>query len=220
MYTDDPQYTSYWCEGSQWSCPLYFTGGGAGAPGVVVGIKYGGCSGTDITNNSSNPQPVVVGQQIMLCGSFTLPSGVTANYYSWSIPGDTTNPPTAVGNYIANTSGGSVTPTTVTEQTTTFYFVAPGNSLKVSFTLGYGNALAATATTSLNVSGPTAANIMTSHVGKVAITTVAGQPALQFGTLSASNAGILFTPSATPPTGSSNNFVWALLSKLAENTGR
>jgi hypothetical protein len=32
---DEPQYTSYWCEGSSWSCPLYVTTPQGSAPGTV-----------------------------------------------------------------------------------------------------------------------------------------------------------------------------------------
>lgn len=34
----EPEYTSYWCEGSQWSCPLGYVSGSGQSPGTVVAV--------------------------------------------------------------------------------------------------------------------------------------------------------------------------------------
>lgn len=48
-YTDIPLYTNYWCEGSQWICPLYYSGASAGALGNVVSVTI---NSADVTQDA------------------------------------------------------------------------------------------------------------------------------------------------------------------------
>jgi hypothetical protein len=176
-----------------------------GAANVAPKILFGGCSGTDITNNSANPQPVVVGQQIALCASY---GGVSASSQSWSVPG------TIVGGFtVAPTllSGGPTT-ATVNQQSTVFYWVTSGNSQTVTFTLNYGTNQVAKAQAMFNIAGPSpspaGAPFVTTQLGQVAINPASPYPLLQFGSTAGSNIGILFTAAANQPAGYSWSFKW------------
>jgi hypothetical protein len=81
-------------------------------------ILLGGPGGTDITNK---PQSVVVGQQIILYGDY-LPSGVTVNSQSWSVPG------TIVGGFNGVVTNGGSTTADLSQRSTTFYWVTAANS--------------------------------------------------------------------------------------------
>jgi hypothetical protein len=180
------------------------------APAAVTPkILLGGSNGTDITGTT---QSVVVGQQIILYGSYSLPSGVSANYYSWSVPGSTSNPPTAIGNFVidANSGTGSTTSVPVTQQQPTFYFVAPGNSQTVSFTLGYGNNQSASAGATFNVVGPTSVSVST-PLGQWQINSNSSGFELDFGFPLPPDQGIQFNGQATSPSGHAGTYEWAQL---------
>ena len=153
------------------------------------------------TNIAGTTQSAVVGQQIALTSSYTLPSGVTVSSRSWSVSG------TTVGGFSTGTNGGPVA-TTFTLDSTTFYWVAAGNSLSVKFTLNLSNGQSPSASATFNVVGPTAPNVATS-TGQVIVTT-SPPLVLRFGASNA-NPGIRFTASATPPSGYFNTFVWVQL---------
>src|SRR5260370_33189191 len=60
------------------SCPSTPSGGDNVTPKILLG----GPNGTDITNTT---QSVVVGQQIVLYGSYGLPSGATVQSQGWTL---------------------------------------------------------------------------------------------------------------------------------------
>lgn len=184
------------------------------APATVTpAILLGGSSGTDITDTTQN---VVAGQQIVLYGKYTLPSGYTFSSQSWTVPGTGSTPPTAISNFTVGsdfTSGGpvSLTSSRLSQQTVTFYFVAAANSQQVTFTLNYvdnqSHNQTATATATFNIAGPSNSGVAT-QLGQVAINP---GPYLQFGSTSGSNIGINFTASANQPAGYSPVFKWVNL---------
>ncbi|HKW58074.1 MAG TPA: hypothetical protein VJN42_12020, partial [Candidatus Acidoferrum sp.] len=200
---------------SKYSCPI-MQRHSRGAANVKPKILLGGSNGTDITNTTQN---VVVGQQIILYGSYALPSGSTFTNQSWTIPNawtDTSQPQTTVVggfNVASDFSTGGPTPvTTTTQRTTTFYWVAAASSQTITFTLNYkdanGTVQHAAATTTFTVNGPTSLVIQTPE-GQI---TVNPGPVLQFGGPNSNPTdGITFSASATPPTGFSNSFFWAQL---------
>ena len=150
-------------------------------------------SNTNITNTT---QSAVVGQQIALTASYTLPSGITLNSQSWSIPG------TIVAGYSASSSSGSVaTNVSTNQQSITFYWISSGNSQNVTFTLNLSDGSSPKATATFNVGGSTAS--MSTATGSVGI--FAG-PVLGFGP-----TGIAFNPTVTTPTGDSGQFKWVQL---------
>lgn len=76
--------TSTWASIQQWrphsfSCPITVVRPGGG-DNVTPQIHQGSCSGTDITGTT---QSVVIGQQIALCATYNLPSGVSITQQSW-----------------------------------------------------------------------------------------------------------------------------------------
>jgi hypothetical protein len=161
---------------------------------VMPKILLGGSNGTDITGTT---QSVVVGQQIVLYGSYTLPSGITVTSQAWTVPGAT------VGGFNTALTNGGSTATNFSQQSTTFYWVVPATSQQVTFTLNLSNNTSPKVTATFNISGPTLAGV-TTQLGQVVITS---EPALSLGNYP-SIAGIQLTASATPPTGYSNSFEW------------
>ncbi|MGC1619392.1 MAG: hypothetical protein WA765_12960 [Candidatus Acidiferrum sp.] len=131
----------------------------------------GGASGTNITGQTIN---VVVGEQIVLYASY---GSLSATSQSWNIPGYNSNPPTAISNFVVNfstptSSGGPValTAALLGQQSASFYFVAPGNSQLVTFTLHYnvnGTAQTGKALVTFNVAGPTSVSVSPSPRGSV-----------------------------------------------------
>jgi hypothetical protein len=208
------------CSDQYTNCPTFYPT--ADAPGTVVGILSGSCSGSDVTNKT---QTVVVGQQIILCGSYALPSGVPQHFFSWSIPGSTANPPTAIANFTASAAGSTVTSVTVTQQSTTIHFVSAGNSIVVAFTLGFGNAQSLTAQTTYTVNAPSPASptVTLPAGGRFYIDTLTGctgkpsGPYLIFGNISGpvpgcagtytGAAGIAFSPPTTTTPAGTFSFV-------------
>jgi len=185
----------------------------AGDITVTPKILLGGSNGTDITNTT---QSVATGQQIVLYGSYTLPSGFTFTSQSWTIPGTGSTPPTAISNYtyasdFSNGGPVTLTSTQLSQRTVTFYFVAAANSQQVTFTLNYkdnlNNSQSTAVTATFNIAGPTSSGV-TAQLGQVAINS---GPYLQFGSTSGSNIGIQFTASVTQPGGYSPVFKWVNL---------
>ena len=135
----------------RFTCPLNQRSPSGGDNVASVKILLGGSSGTNITNTT---QSVVVGQQIVLYASISLPSGGTATSYSWSIPG------TIVAGYSASNSSGSVnTNVTLNQQSATYYWVFAASSQNVTFTLNYqdstGHSQSANAQATFNIAGAT-----------------------------------------------------------------
>ncbi len=170
---------------------------------ISIAIMFGG---SDITNTTVN---VVLGQQIALTADYELGDDDQSAGENWSIGG------TTVGGW---TPGSQPSTVTTNQDTTTFYWIASGNSLTVTFTLQLvdNNPLQASAT--FNVAGPTSPGIQvtpgTVNVGphpNVTGTT------LQLGG-SSQNLGIQFQASATPPQGYQNTFVWAQIIKTVTFT--
>jgi hypothetical protein len=181
-------------------------------------------NGANVAGKTTN---VVVGQQIKLTGQVPTQACMTVMSQKWSLP--TGN---AVGGYTATLSLGTAL-ALPTDTTTTiygpFYWVTSGTfTMTYQYTLTNGET-SPLSTATFKVATPSGGKMTTTHVGKVSIQTINGSPHLQFGTVSASNAGVLFTPSATPPSGYSNTFVWVQLisqdsitangKPCAENTG-
>ena len=121
-------------------------------------IQFGG-------NNVSGTTNVVVGQQIALTASVSLPACMTFSSQSWSIP-----PGTAVGGYvnaagtgIPDTNGGQVKALPPKDTTDplplgyTFYWVYPGSSFNMAYQYtmsgGFGSVNSPVATATFSVSG-------------------------------------------------------------------
>jgi hypothetical protein len=73
---DDPQYTSYWCEGSSWACPLYVTSGSAGAPGGVT-PKITSVEPDLVVVGTTVPTLTIQGTGFGSSPTVSLPQGVT-----------------------------------------------------------------------------------------------------------------------------------------------
>ena len=152
--------------------------------------------GTNITATLS----VYVGQEISLSSSVSLPSGLVVTSSSWSPSG------TYVGGYDTSSQGQVVVPT-LTQTSTKFYWVYPGQSLtaKYSYCMN-NNQCSSPVQATFNVSGPTSPSV-SAPTGQMNV--LAG-PKLQFGGTS-TNIGIKFTASATLPSGNSGAYSWAQL---------
>jgi len=180
---------------------------------VTPSILLGGCSGTNITNTT---QSVVVGQQIVLCASYTLPSGSSVQSQSWTIPGTGSNPPTAISNFtyaVDYSSGGPVllSSSQLSQQSVTFYFVGAGSSLQVQFTLTLNDESQHSATATFNVSAPTSAGISVSPLGQLQFVNNGTTNALiEFGS-PLGTAGIQLTGQGSAPPNDSGAYVWGQL---------
>ena len=151
-------------------------------------------NGNDITGTT---QPVVVGQQIPLQASFSLPAGVSISSQSWSVSG------TTVGGYNASTNSGQTVSTNFTQQSTTFYWVTAQTGATVTYTVNLSDGAQASATATFNVSGPT----------NVTVTATAGTVVIQYNDEmsfgdSSGTPGMSFQASATMPTGTPGTFSW------------
>lgn len=175
----------------RFTCPLNTRSPSGGDNVASVKILLGGSSGTNITNTT---QSVVVGQQIVLYASISLPSGGTATSYSWSIPG------TIVAGYSASNSSGSVnTNVTLNQQSATYYWAYAASSQNVTFTLNYndstGHSQSANAQATFNVTGPTGGSMPTTAYTQVTIanlssgTGCSAGPYLVYGNLTGSCNG-------------------------------
>jgi hypothetical protein len=192
------------------SCPTYSPQQSAPAT-VTPTILLGGSNGTDITNTTQN---AVVGQQIVLYGSYTLPSGYTFSSQSWMIPG------TTVGGFTTTSNSGGPTPTDFSQQSNTFYWVVAGNSQQVTFTLNYvdnqSHNQTATATATFNVAGPT--NVQIQFVAQGApqfLNNGTTNASIEFGDPTGTS-GIQWTASATSPSQVAGTYRWAQI--IANNS--
>jgi hypothetical protein len=158
-------------------------------------ILMGGCSGTDITGQTES---VVTGQQIALCAEYSLSGGTTLASQSWSVPG------TTVGGFNAGTSGG-YTGTTFNQESTTFYWLAPGGSLRVLFTLNLTDGASASTVATFNVAGPTGVSA-TASLGHWEIL---GGDMLALGSNTVGDLGIQINAGATSPSGEQGTYEWA-----------
>ena len=105
---------------------------------------------------------VVVGQQIQLTAQW--PAGVSVSNPTWSQP-----PGTAVADYIASTSGGSVTTlTTTTSSTYRFYWADAGNSRQITYSY-IVNGQAGSVFVAFNVDGPSGVTITPTSSNTVSI---------------------------------------------------
>lgn len=125
-------------------CPSnYFPGGGRA--NATPKILFGGSNGTDITGKT---QSVVVGRQIVLYVSYSLPPGLAVQSQDWDVPATQSTPPKAVGGFnTAPTNGGPTVPV-LSQRSTTLYFVAPTvanqpNQVNFFLTLSDGNVYSA-----------------------------------------------------------------------------
>jgi hypothetical protein len=167
----------------------------------------------------SGTQSVVVGQQIALTASQSLPNCMALNSQSWTQPTGTT-----VGNYVASTASGSVTDTALPANSNsfTYYWIAPGNPLNVSYSTGLittsGDGYtesSPTATAQFNVAGPTNLNVYTcggaavcTSNGALAAVGIGVGPKIDFGVGTLN--GIIFTASANPSPPGTFSFVQLL----------
>jgi hypothetical protein len=173
---------------------------------ITPKILLGGCSGTNITNPPNGTQSAVIGQKIVLCATYTLPSGVTATSESWS-PGGT-----YVGGYSPTTTNSTPTTATLNTDMTTFYWLTTSSSQTVTFSLNLSGGATSTATASavFNIVGPTSVSVsIPPTLGTAQINNSYSPPLLQFGSNVIGNVfGIQFTASATEPSGYSPQFKW------------
>jgi hypothetical protein len=186
----------------------------------ILGTPIISLNGSPITGPNAQAPALVTGQQLAFITSPTaatlaaLPIKLTlakTTPTAWTVTGGTN-----IGGYTPTTTlytTGSVTAMPPLDTPTlTFYSVYPATDVAVTYKYCVsGQTTCPEATATLDVSGPTGGTITTEHVGTVGIQQLNGQPNLQFGTTLAANAGVLFAPSATAPSGYSNNFVWAQL---------
>jgi|SRR5450432_3035003 len=152
-------------------------------------------------NTISGTQPVVVGQQMALSASVSLPACTSISSQQWT----TTGAP--VGGYSPSSTSGSVTPLPPsTGSTYKFYWAYPSNGKNATYQYtmsGGGSSVSSpVATVTFNVAGPAVSAIST-PTGNVGI--FAG-PVLGFGP-----TGIKFTPTLTTPSGDSGQFKWVQL---------
>lgn len=143
----------------------------------------------------SGTQSVVVGQQISLSASVSLPSCMTLSSQQWSSPSGT-----AIGGYAPTTTSGSVQALpAATGPSYMFYWVAPGTSLTESYHYlmsgGGSTTTSPTATTTFNVQGPSSSNVQTSG----AYYRISGAQMLW---------GLIFTGSGTQPAQNNGTFSW------------
>jgi hypothetical protein len=182
----------------------------APAPSIMFG-------GNNVTGTT---QSVVVGQQIALSSSVSLPSCMSISSQAWSTPGGT-----AVGGYTASSSSSSASVTALpstNNSSFTFYWAYPASSLGMSYQYtmsgGGGSVNSPAATTTFNVTGPTGGSMTTTAYTQLTIanlsscvingTPVPAGPWLAYGNLTGSCTAIQGNPvgiTFNPPTGYSNS---------------
>lgn len=163
----------------------------------VAGILFGG---NNVTGKTTS---VVVGQQIALSNSVSLPACVSVTGQQWSVPSGS-----AVGGFSASSTSGSVVALPAnTTPTYTFHWVSPNSSgatMTYQYTISGGGSSASSpiASATFTVAGPTVSS-MSTPTGSVGI--FAG-PKLGFGPV-----GIKFTATTTTPSGDTGQFRFAQL---------
>ncbi len=173
-------------------------------------------------NAISGTQSVVVGQQIALTSSVSLPACMSRSSEHWT-PSSSSSSGTPIGGYTANTSSGAVTPLqppTAPGSTYTFFWVYPANSVRVTYqyTMSGGGSSGPSpiATATFNIAGPTGGSMTSTpysslHIANLlACSTGSGGPYLIYAgypfsgtacSFSVTTAGIVFNS----PTGYSNS---------------
>lgn len=183
-------------------------------PAPAPKIMFGG---SDVTGKSQN---AVVGQQIALTTSVSLPSGLAVTSSSWTIPG------TNIGGYTPTPPApptGNITPTVVTNPSATFYWVYAGQSMAVPYSYCMSNQKCSTPVqTTFSVTGPSGGK-MTFTTSKVTISTLtdcttgAKVKWLAFGIISGTTCaptgtpGITFTGSVKQQPAGGGNLSWVQL---------
>ena len=134
-------------------------------------IKLGG-------NGISGTQSVVVGQQIALSSSVSLPACMSISSQQWT-PSQSATAGTPVGGYTASSSSGSVTPLPPnTSSTYTFYWVYPTNGVTATYRYtmsgGGGSVSSPVSTATFNITGPTGGNMSSIAQSRLSIATLSG----------------------------------------------
>jgi hypothetical protein len=147
----------------------------------------------------SGAQSVVVGQQIVLSASYSLPNCTSVASQTWNAPG------TTVGNFSVVGTTGSTSPANFATSPTQFYWVDAGSSRQVtySYTLNTG-ATSQQASATFNVAGPTAT--VTTLLGSVKIINNS-----LIGFDKNTDIGITFDATVTAPSGYSGSSEWGQL---------
>ncbi len=152
--------------------------GGAGVPSnslpisVVLpaaptpSIKLGG-------NSISGTQSVVVGQQIVLSNSVSLPACMSKSSEQWT-PSSSSTAGTPIGGYSGSQTSGSVTSlASNTSSTYTFYWVYPATSVPVTYQYamsGGGSAVSSpVASATFNITGPSGGTMTNTHFSSVTV---------------------------------------------------
>jgi hypothetical protein len=168
---------------SDGSCAAYTAQTATASPNITFTGQTQSLNGTT--------QSAVVGQQIALTASFTLPPGITVQSQSWSVPG------TTVGRYTASVDSGTTSATDFTQQSTTFYWVDAASSRTITFTLNLSDGSQPSASVTFDVNGPVSATLtVTSGPFTPAIFNSASPPKVQVGN-GTTIAGITFTAGAS-----------------------
>ncbi len=168
-------------------------------------------------------QQVYVGQQVALTANPQPPDGVSVTNTTWTIQG------TAIQNYAASASSGSVTPppSTITGTGVTFYWVdttgCSGSSCTATFWFGLSNGQSGCSVATFSVSGPTGANV-TPQIGSVQVDREPDpkNPNVLYPSLillgvtdppipPGMEAGVEFAATASPPVGNTGAFQWVQL---------
>jgi hypothetical protein len=184
------------------------TGGNpAGSPSRAISISPVPAPTPQIVFQGNNvagagAQSVVVGQQIALNRSVTIPPGLAISVESWTVDG------TPIAGYTADANSDSVTQlTSFVGSSMTFYWIAAASSLNVTYSYCMVNNQCNEATATFNVDAP--------H--PIVVSTNTGQwqilgSKLSYGdkTVGATH-GILFT--LTPPLGYSGSYQWVQVIK-------
>jgi hypothetical protein len=178
--------------------------GNTTAAAVLINIVYTGQ--TQSLNGTT--EAAVTGQQIALSAVYSLPSGISVQSQSWSVPG------TTVGGYTASVNSGATSATNFSQPSTTFYWVDAGNSRSVTFTLNITDGTGtwqSTATVPFNVSGPTSP-AMTAQLnsGGMTIDLVGDNVLFELGNAT-TTFGIIFTPTVIQPSGTTGTFSYVQL---------
>lgn len=112
---------------------------------VVLPTPHIFYNGNDVTSQTLSG---LVGVQIPLTASVTLPAGVTASNPNWSMPD------AAVGSYAVSQTGASYTPVIKNPSSTTFYWTK-GGSQTVTYLVTLSTGLSTSANLTFNVIVPT-----------------------------------------------------------------
>jgi hypothetical protein len=199
-------------------------------------VMFAGQSGNGIGTTPT----VVVGQQIVLSATMSLPACMSLESQQWTAP--TTN---AVGGYTnmdgsgpPDATGGVMQPLPTADAASfTFYWTAAGDpnprsvSYQYTMTSELGSVTSSPVTANFTVNGPTNVQVFScggaitgpcssdSNLGTVEIDS---GPQLRFGNLEdLSNVGIQFSASATAPSGYTNmfQFVQLIVGDTSQLTG-